>query len=411
MPLRTSKRVDARGGSGHARRSMSKRHKLWGFGALGALGAFGLTVSMSWRSVLGIGPRPPIVGVPPALPAVSGEPGVEGAGPETQDRLSLPDASVVPRTFAELGSVTARAELEAIRLELALLEQAGDLREASAAEREAAGLVDLFLGDVALRLGDAKRASELADRAQARRPGDGAAQHLVARALAARMQTEGMLFAMGKLGALKEALQRAIELDPLNVDARVEQAALYLMVPKLAGGDVATGRLLAAALEPLAPERAAWLQVTASLVDGDEQRALAAVRAAHERFPADQDLAATLARLEADGDVERAIALYELALEGPRGASWFRAAYALGKLLLEDGRDAARALELFEAYAEECPGGTMLAPVAGAHWRRGQALEALGRPNEARAAYERALELDPELDEARDARAALDAGM
>lgn len=300
----------------------------------------------------------------------------------------------------------------ALRTEAELREALERHRERAATATEPAEVVRALAlaSDAERRLGDEDAALATADSAVGLDPKDGLAQFVRAKALGRKLQTGGMMYALKNLGTYKAAMARAVELDPDNVDARTEQAAFYLVAPKIAGGDVEIGRQLARALEPAAPERAAWLLVLAFRNEERYAEAEAACREALERFPEDGDLRAALAGVLLEQDrLDEAIVEYERALAGRHDTSYFRAAYEYGRALAEAERDPERALEVFREYAEEAPpGGDFLPPKAGAHWRAGQALERLGRPAEAAAAYRRALELDPDLEEALEALEALE---
>lgn len=391
--------MDGIGRAEHADFLMSALTKL-ARGLIALAAVAGLGAFWFWHSVAGGGETPPIVVVP------DGAGGAGGAvSPADEPRLELPGSFEGQLDgLRTLSAVRALAgdELEDARSRLLGLVDASGADEAGReqAGREQVGLAALFLAEISLRLADAEAALEYAERARELRPADGTAQHMVAKVLAVRMQEGGMLFAMKHVGTFKQALQRAIELDPSNIDARVEQAAFYMIVPRLAGGDISVGRTLAKTLEPLDPARAAWLRAMGWMAEDDPERASAVCSEALERFPGHQDLCAMLAGLVSDEHVEQAVALYETVLEGQRGESYYRSLYSLARLLIEEQRDHERALELLDEYLAGRPALGMLPSHAAATWRRGRAFEGLGRLDEARAAYERALVLDGDFEQA-----------
>ena len=71
------------------------------------------------------------------------------------------------------------------------------------------------------------------------------------------------------------------------------------------------------------------------------------------------------------------------------------------------GDEAAQETQIGE-YIEAEPIGQMLPPTAGAWWRTGNALEALGRVDDAREAYRSALREDPDFERAAEALDALE---
>ena len=80
--------------------------------------------------------------------------------------------------------------------------------------------------------------------------------------------------------------------------------------------------------------------------------------------------------------------------------------YQLGKVVLLSGNDLEKGLTYFEKYLQAEPPRN--APSwAHTHWRMGMIYEKLGKNNEARAEYQKSLELNPQLEEAKKALDAL----
>ena len=72
------------------------------------------------------------------------------------------------------------------------------------------------------------------------------------------------------------------------------------------------------------------------------------------------------------------------------------------------GENASAALGFLDEYMAGAPRGDFLASPARVEWRRGQALVALGRVDEARTALRASVDLDPSLKEPRNALSDLD---
>jgi tetratricopeptide (TPR) repeat protein len=73
--------------------------------------------------------------------------------------------------------------------------------------------------------------------------------------------------------------------------------------------------------------------------------------------------------------------------------------YQLGRTSVLSGLRLERGKEVFEQYIAEGKG----TQIPHAHWRLGMVYEKLGRRDLAREAYETALQLDPEIEQAREA--------
>ncbi len=312
------------------------------------------------------------------------------------------------------------AILEVAGLERArALGYAGDLEQAEAelARARGAGAPELELALVESELarlrGDADRALELAERAVELAPDSSAAQHGLARALTLRMRG-GMLAAMGSLAAFKQALRSAVELDPGNVDARTDWIGFLAIVPGLAGGDKDEALRLARELQTVDERRGLVMTSFVQSLREETDAALATLSKALEAYPGDPELLTTRAMLFASEErLDEARRDYEAALAGEhdRGEGrrhHYMALYQLAKMRVEAGLELEEALAALETYADEAPLADLLPPRAGAHWRAGQALEQLGRTEEARRAFERALELDPDMEQAREELEALD---
>ena len=111
-------------------------------------------------------------------------------------------------------------------------------------------------GRLYMERGDADKAIEWLDRAVAAKPAD--AQHHQQLGLALRTAaTAGNMFTQMRLGPrMKSELERAIELDPASVDARLALVQLYAQAPSGMGGDTAKGREQAVAIVKYSPMRA-----------------------------------------------------------------------------------------------------------------------------------------------------------
>jgi tetratricopeptide (TPR) repeat protein len=94
---------------------------------------------------------------------------------------------------------------------------------------------------------------------------------------------------------------------------------------------------------------------------------------------------------------------------GERDGAYHRALYRRAQLRIDHEFDLDTAQTLLDDYLADLPRGEMLASAGRIHWRKGQIHSLQGNTDGARAAFARALELEPELAEAKKALQALTA--
>jgi tetratricopeptide (TPR) repeat protein len=159
--------------------------------------------------------------------------------------------------------------------------------------------------------------------------------------LGAQVLSQGMLKALGSAGRIRDALARAVELDPTLYAARNALVQYYLMAPGFLGGSESKAVETAQAAAPRQPEHAKLMLAMVALhrKQFDQvDRALAAIRPGDDR-----ELAADTAELRAELGIvylnerqpEKARAALEKAVqERPQSAL---AQFGLGRALTEAG--------------------------------------------------------------------------
>lgn len=206
-------------------------------------------------------------------------------------------------------------------------------------------------------------------------------------ALGTKAMSAGIMAAIGSAGAIRDAFKQAVELDPQNVDARMSLLTFYMQAPSIAGGGKGKAQALAQQTAAVNSEAAKVMQARLDASDDKIAKAEAAVLAmpvsANEQVAdAQRDLINNLGlhylNEKKYADSER---LYREALK--RFPDSDGAMYGLARVHQEQGkhREAIAAMEHVLA----------LNPRAGAHYRIGQSLLALGDKAKAVAAYEKAL--------------------
>jgi len=232
----------------------------------------------------------------------------------------------------------------------------------------------------------AKQAKQCADQ----HPTAAVCQLVRAQNLYLQMGEAGMFKAVRLMDGVKEALNRALELDPSSFVARVPLSKLYLFAPGMLGGSTAKAKELEAAVRSSQPEQARLLRayIAADAKKWSEmENELLALKPGKDAALLEEARAATMQLgthyLKDAKDPAKAKAVFEnLQREQP---SFAHGPYGLGRVLAETGQTE-EAVRYFEraktlAGADELP----------IDHRLGDALLAKGDKAQAKAAYERFL--------------------
>ncbi len=203
--------------------------------------------------------------------------------------------------------------------------------------------------------------------------------------LGAQAMTEGMLKAARSAGTVKAALSQAHTLDPQWYPARSALVEFYLLAPGMMGGSTTKAQELARSA-PVA-DQAKLLQARVDLQDDRAAAALQALAGLLKLPDADQaeDAAswgfAAATQLINAGQASQARAFLER-LQQDRPASAY-GPYGLARVRVAEGAHA-EALKLYDQAAAAADAARL--PL---DYRRGISLQALGRNDEARAAFTR----------------------
>lgn len=244
----------------------------------------------------------------------------------------------------------------------------------------------------------------LLEKCIAAEPGNSKLHQWLGRALGLQAAQKGITSGVMSIRKVRATFEKAIELDPLNLEARNDLAIMYIAVPRLLGGSKAK-----------AAEQVAFIRrhdpALALQIDGDflasEKKYDAALAAYNES-----------ARLHS-----RPVIYVRISLVHQQGKEWDTAFAALERALALDanhplalyqiGRTAALSGQQLER-GEKCLRTYLAMPVreelenpsiAAAHFRLGNILEKKGDAAGARAEYETSLKIDPKQKLAREALA------
>jgi tetratricopeptide (TPR) repeat protein len=208
-----------------------------------------------------------------------------------------------------------------------------------------------------------------------------------------------MFSAMGAAKTCVKALEKAVALEPANVDYRLGLMQYYAGAPGIVGGGRDKAAAQVDAMKSVNP--GAWhfgLGLLAKIDKNDAEtishwRSAVAADPANDRYVV--ALIGTYFEKKNFAEAKQAIA----ALQSRKPDSML-AKYQLGKYAALSGTDAEIGLQNLDAILASniAPEGVSL---GGANWRRGQILEKLGRKDEAITAIRKAVALEPALKDAK----------
>ncbi len=300
------------------------------------------------------------------------------------------------------------AEAGPVEEALALLEE-GQLAEArttftalldsehAATAHHHLGRMDLAEGSFDASQGHLKRAAELEQDVADHR-------YWLGMAYLDDLQQASVFRMRGLAGKAREALHEAVDLDPDHVDARTALGEYYMYAPGIAGGS--KKRALEQATELLSRDRRAGYLLTARIhaEKGDRPMALEWFQATQRSFPHDPEALYHVGMFFQEEEMwDDAFDAFEAAATQPAAhdeAEWVRGAlYQIGRTAVFSAVHVdlgiAALTEFNERFAQPVDALT-----AGGHWRLGMLYEMRGDRDLARAAYQSALRIDPDAEEA-----------
>jgi tetratricopeptide (TPR) repeat protein len=255
-----------------------------------------------------------------------------------------------------------------------------------------------YLGRIAMEERKNDRAADYFEAATKLDPKSSTYFLWLGRAYGREAQQANVLRQPGLAKRTRSAWERAIELDPENLDARSDLIQYYLQAPGFVGGSTAK-----------ALEQAEEIRKRNALRGYLELGALYE----HEKKPAEAEKAYLAASKEKSdrhvgeyrlgvfyqnsGSFEKAFELFEGMLA--TNPSEFGALFQIGKTGAMSGQRLPRAVEALEAYLQTTPGRNDPS-LAAAHWRLGMVHERRQDRQRAKAEYETALRLDPSFKQA-----------
>lgn len=268
-------------------------------------------------------------------------------------------------------------------------------------ESDRDGEACVLLADVSRELKETDAAADYGLKAIQLLPDSPEAHLAYAKALGLQMFSDmqsigGMLSAMARVGPFKAQLERVIELDPEDIEARTMLALSYLAPKPI--GDIDKAMALSREIEERDPIRGRLMLAACYRRNNETERAVELLRTGIAEYPEEGSFHVSLGDIHAEEKrFDEADAEYEAARVGAKDEAYYRSLYNQARMRVQSEFEAERAISLLDEFIAAEPEGENMPSPAHACWRKGNALEQLGRNQDARAAYEESLRRDPTL--------------
>ena len=263
----------------------------------------------------------------------------------------------------------------------------------------------ILLTRARLQAGKAESAVAAGEKAVALAPNNAQAQYWLGNAYGDRIGQVGMLSKMTMAPKLRNAFEKAVQLDPNLLLAREALVVFYLQAPSAVGGGVDKAKAQVREIAKRDPFRGYQSQAQVELSEEQYDAAIKSYRAALALKPGDDGLRLKIGvlyqQLERWAD---AFAYFRawVAKEPAAGAAW----YQIGRTSVMSEQQLPEGIEALRRFIG-MPASTDAPPLANAHFRLGQLYALQGNKPQARQSFQQALKLDPKLTEAKDALAKL----
>ncbi len=261
-----------------------------------------------------------------------------------------------------------------------------------------------LLGKVAMAQNDAPRAVDWLEKAVELNPRSSEYYDWLGKAYGTQAQNASKLKQAFLANRTKSAWEKAIALDPRNLEAKEDMIQYYLQAPGFLGGDRNKARAIAQDIKRQSPYRGAFAVASVCTTLKDQACAESELRYVVANYGDSAAAYSTLAAFYANAKkYDQAFALLDQRLKAKSTDA--SALYAFGRTASMSGQNLERGAEAMRAYiAAPVTNGPA---VANAHYRLGMIEEKKGARDLARREYQTALQLNPRLEDAKKALAAL----
>src|ERR1019366_3051492 len=134
-------------------------------------------------------------------------------------------------------------------------------------------------------LGEFRKATEALEKAVALQPGNSGFFLWLGRAYGRRAETSSMISAPGLANKARQSFERAVQLNPVNLEAQSDLFESYLQAPAFLGGGTDKAPATAAQIARISPAEGCWAQAKLAEKRKDFSRAEAQLRRAVEIAP------------------------------------------------------------------------------------------------------------------------------
>ena len=250
-----------------------------------------------------------------------------------------------------------------------------------------------YLGRIAMHETDFRGAISHLERAATLEPSVAEHQILLGRAYGQLAVRSGMTKKFGLAKRARAALERAVELDPENIEARSGLIQFHLLAPGIVGGSSSKASAHAAEIAKRSPFRGALARAWIAEDRKNYDQAAREYRDAITRAPDSLVSYWGLAQLwQRGGRYDSSFALMEGLIQ--RQPNAMPAYYYYGRAASLSGQHLQQAVSALERYiAYEPLEGEP--PLSSAHYRLGLVYERMGDREKARRQFETSLRLEP----------------
>lgn len=204
---------------------------------------------------------------------------------------------------------------------------------------------------------------------------------------------------------VKGAFERAVALDPNNIDAREDVIQYYLRAPGFLGGSKQKAREVAIEIKRRNAYRGGFDVANVCLGDKDYSCVERELETLKQNFPDSSAVYSQMAAYYANQkQFDKAFAILDARLRDKPGD--MAATLGIGRTGALSGQNLDRAEKALKLYLASPP-AVNPAPPANVHFRLGMVYEKQGRRDLARAEYTTSLQLNPKLEDSKKALEAL----
>ena len=258
-----------------------------------------------------------------------------------------------------------------------------------------------YLGRIALKEGAYDKAIKRLEEAVEQNDQSPDYYYWLSEAYFGRINDVGMMKKAGLAKKGRKAAERTVELDPTHPDARTSLIHFYTQAPSIAGGSKEKAKEQANILLSHHPKRGRMMLAMVYSSEEEYEKADAEYTTLINEFADDADIHYSAGmHFQRRENYEEALRIFQKATD--IDPDQLNALYQIGRTVVFADDQHELGIEALQEYVgKELPKN--VPSHASAWWRMGMIYELANRPEEARSAFESALNLDPDHKEAKQA--------